>query len=266
MKRDGLVQRRRRDSPMAPSQDPQSLTLMEEMLLLGLKDKEGHVSFWNDSISSGLRGCVLVELAFRQRIDLEGNGLRNRSLLSRNVVLKSYVPTGDVLLDEALRHLKELNKDNVFENVAGWIEYLNGGSWHPWKARYKLKDVRNRLAKNLVEKGVLSAEKRNYYLFEHTIYPLTASGVKERLTKEIQDGLLKNWVNDLYRIDERILTLVLMAQSCDVLENALASLGNGEYELAMKRVECILELNFQEVSRRSDIPALVWAVFAVFLQ
>ena len=29
------------------------LTLMEEVLLLGLKDKEGYTSFWNDCISSG---------------------------------------------------------------------------------------------------------------------------------------------------------------------------------------------------------------------
>ena len=32
------------------------LTLMEEVLLLGLKDKEGYTSFWNDYISSGLQG------------------------------------------------------------------------------------------------------------------------------------------------------------------------------------------------------------------
>jgi len=46
------------------------LTLMEEVLLLGLKDKEGYTSFWNDCISSGLRGCILIELAIRGRIEL----------------------------------------------------------------------------------------------------------------------------------------------------------------------------------------------------
>ena len=46
------------------------LTLMEEVLLLGLKDKEGYTSFWNDCISSGLRGCILIELALRGRIEL----------------------------------------------------------------------------------------------------------------------------------------------------------------------------------------------------
>lgn len=29
------------------------LTLMEEVLLLGIKDREGYTSFWNDCISSG---------------------------------------------------------------------------------------------------------------------------------------------------------------------------------------------------------------------
>jgi Golgi phosphoprotein 3 len=45
------------------------LTLMEEVLLLGLKDKEGYTSFWNDCISSGLRGCISIELSLRGRIE-----------------------------------------------------------------------------------------------------------------------------------------------------------------------------------------------------
>ena len=41
------------------------LTLMEEVLLLGLKDKEGYTSFWNDCISSGLRGNLYLLLDAR---------------------------------------------------------------------------------------------------------------------------------------------------------------------------------------------------------
>eukprot|EP01050_Picozoa_sp_SAG11_P016398 SAG11_NODE_2234_length_3654_cov_7.757806_3_plen_117_part_00 len=43
------------------------LTMMEEVLLLGLKDA-GYTSFWNDSISYGLRGCIIAELALRGKI------------------------------------------------------------------------------------------------------------------------------------------------------------------------------------------------------
>nr|XP_023678730.1 Golgi phosphoprotein 3-like [Paramormyrops kingsleyae] len=61
------------------------LTLMEEVLLLGLKDREGYTSFWNDCISSGLRGCMLIELALRGRLQLEACGMRRKSLLARKV-------------------------------------------------------------------------------------------------------------------------------------------------------------------------------------
>ena len=40
------------------------------------------------------------------------------------------------------------------ENVQTWIEYLSGETWNPLKLRYQLKNVRERLAKNLTEKGM----------------------------------------------------------------------------------------------------------------
>lgn len=84
---------------------------------------QGYTSFWNDCISSGLRGCILIELALRGRLELEKAGMRKRSLLNRKVLLKSSNPTGDVLLDEALKHIKETDPA---ETVQSWIEYLSG--------------------------------------------------------------------------------------------------------------------------------------------
>ena len=49
--------------------------------------------------------------------------MRKRGLLSRKLLLKSSAPTGDVLLDEALKHLKETEPP---ESVQSWIEYLSG--------------------------------------------------------------------------------------------------------------------------------------------
>ena len=99
------------------------LTLMEEVLMLGLKDREGYTSFWNDCISSGLRGCILIELALRGRVELEKQGMRKKSLSTRRLVIKSETPTGDVLLDEALKHIKDTDPP---ETVDAWIEYLSG--------------------------------------------------------------------------------------------------------------------------------------------
>lgn len=46
---------------------------------------QGYTSFWNDCISSGLRGCMLIELALRGRLQLEACGMRRKGLLARKV-------------------------------------------------------------------------------------------------------------------------------------------------------------------------------------
>lgn len=84
---------------------------------------QGYTSFWNDCISSGLRGCILIELALKGRVEVEKAGMRRRSLLNRKVLCKNPAPCGDILLDEALRHIKETEPP---ETVQAWIEYLSG--------------------------------------------------------------------------------------------------------------------------------------------
>ncbi|XP_015236960.1 Golgi phosphoprotein 3-like [Cyprinodon tularosa] len=237
------------------------LTLMEEVLLLGLKDREGYTSFWNDCISSGLRGCMLVELALRGRIQLEACGVRRKSLLARKVICKSDAPTGDVLLDEALKHIKETQPP---ETVQSWIELLSGETWNPLKLHYQLRNVRERLAKNLVEKGVLTTEKQNFLLFDMTTHPLTNSTIKQRLVKKVQDSVLEKWVNDPHRMDKRVLSLILLAHSSDVLENAFAPLQDDQYDLGMKRVHTLLELEPEKESLKPNANELMWAVVAAF--
>nr|CAG4638606.1 EOG090X0A2Q [Cyclestheria hislopi] len=237
------------------------LTLMEEVLLLGLKDKEGYTSFWNDCISSGLRGCILIELALRNRVELEKGGMRKRSLLSRRILVKNDSPTGDVLLDEALKHIKETDPP---ETVQSWIEYLSGETWNPLKLRYQLKNVRERLAKNLVEKGVLTTEKQNFLLFDMTTHPLTDNIIKTRLVKKVQESVLSKWVNDAQRMDKRMLSLIFLAHASDVLENAFAPLNDDDYELAMKRVRELLYLDLDNESVKPGTNELMWAVFAAF--
>ncbi|KAK7491798.1 hypothetical protein BaRGS_00017054 [Batillaria attramentaria] len=235
------------------------LTLMEEVLLLGLKDREGYTSFWNDCISSGLRGCILIELALRGRIELEKGGMRRRSLTNRKVLCKSDQPTGDVLLDEALKHIKETQPP---ETVQSWIEYLSGETWNPLKLRYQLRNVRERLAKNLVEKGVCTTEKQNFLLFDMTTHPLTDNSAKQKLIKKVQESVLSRWTNDPHRMDKRLLALIYLSHTSDVLENAFAPLSDDDYEVAMKRVRELLDLDLDVESMKEGANELMWAVFA----
>ncbi|KAK2823690.1 hypothetical protein Q7C36_020290 [Tachysurus vachellii] len=237
------------------------LTLMEEVLLLGLKDREGYTSFWNDCISSGLRGCMLIELSLRGRLQLEPCGMRRKSLLARKVLCKSDAPTGDVLLDEALKHVKETQPP---ETVQNWIELLSGETWNPLKLHYQLRNVRERLAKNLVEKGVLSTEKQNFLLFDMTTHPLSNSTVKQRLVKKLQEALLDKWVREPQRMDKRLLALILLAHSSDVLENAFSPLQDEQYELVTKRLRSLVELEPETEASKSGANELLWAVVANF--
>ncbi|XP_052821795.1 Golgi phosphoprotein 3 homolog sauron isoform X2 [Octopus bimaculoides] len=223
--------------------------------------EQGYTSFWNDCISSGLRGCILIELGLRGRIELEKAGMRRRSLLTRKIICKSDTPTGDVLLDEALKHIKETEPS---ESIQTWIEYLSGETWNPLKLRYQLRNVRERLAKNLVEKGVCTTEKQNFLLFDMTTHPLTDTGVKQKVIKRVQDAVLSRWTNNPQRMDKRLLALIYLAHASDVLENAFAPLSDDDYEVAMKRVRELLDLEFDVESMKEGSNEMMWAVIAAF--
>jgi Golgi phosphoprotein 3 len=99
------------------------LSLLEEVFLLGLKDRQGYTSFWNDCISIGLRGCILAELVLRKRITLDKSERRRTSLSLRKVQVINTEHTGDALLDEALKHIHDTHPP---ESIHSWIYYLSG--------------------------------------------------------------------------------------------------------------------------------------------
>lgn len=234
------------------------LTLLEEVLLLGLKDQDGYISFWNDSISYGLRASILIELSFANKIVLEAPCTRRKSLVSRKIIVQNDSPLDDAVIDETLKTIKQADGP---ESVECWIEYLSGESWNPLKFKYHLRNVKERLAKNLVEKGVVSTSKKNYFLFDIVTHPLVNDEVKNLVIKKIQDALLDKYVNDIKRMDKRTLALILMAFASDVLEAALASLNEDEYELASKRIRDITGTDFEDEARKADYLEILGAAF-----
>ncbi|KAJ1662365.1 hypothetical protein IW140_005928 [Coemansia sp. RSA 1813] len=163
------------------------LTLMEETLLLGLKDQEGYLSFWNDSLSYVLRGCILMELAFRRRIRISKDAYTGMtSLGDRHIEVISTKPTGEVLLDEALKVIKASDAPH---GVASWMDLLSGETWNIAKAGFQLKQVRERLAKGLVDKGILRTEKRNFLFFDMATHPIQDPRAKDEVVMRVFDTL-----------------------------------------------------------------------------
>ena len=76
--------------------------------------------------------------------------------------------------------------------------------------------------------------------------------------------MLTKWVNDPQRMDKRMLALIFLAHASDVLENAFAPLNDDDYELAMKRVRELLDLDFEQESVKPNTTEVLWAVFAAF--
>nr|XP_047141121.1 Golgi phosphoprotein 3-like [Hydra vulgaris] len=136
----------------------------------------------------------------------------------------------------------------------------------PLKLRYQLRNVRERLAKNLVEKGVLTTEKQNFLLFDMTTHPVNDSTVKQRVVKKVQESVLSKWVNDPQRMDKRTLALIYLAHSSDVLENAFAPLNDEDYDLATKRVRELLDLDPEVEAQKPNANELMWSVVASFIK
>jgi golgi phosphoprotein 3 len=84
---------------------------------------QGYLSFWNDNISYALRGCIVIELAFRGRISMQNDSARRRfPLADRIVEVIDDTLTGEVLLDEALKMMKSSEK----MSVSSWIDLMSG--------------------------------------------------------------------------------------------------------------------------------------------
>ena len=85
--------------------------------------KKGYLSFWNDNISYALRGCIVLELAFRGRIAMQKTpSRRNFPLSDRVIEVIDDTLTGEVLLDEALKMMKSSEK----MSVSSWIDLMSG--------------------------------------------------------------------------------------------------------------------------------------------
>ncbi|KAL9092365.1 MAG: hypothetical protein Q9159_000873 [Coniocarpon cinnabarinum] len=222
------------------------LTLMEEVLLLGLKDKQGLLSFWNDNISYALRGCIVLELAFRGRIAMTKDASRRRfPLADRMIEVIDDQITGEVLLDEALKMMKSSEK----MSVSSWIDLMSGETWNLMKIGYQLKQVRERLQKGLVDKGILRTEKRNFLLFDMATHPVADGGAKDDLRKRVRNTLTARTVviqpsqflpAEVEFKYLRTITMVCAAYAANVLENALVTLGHEARERAFAQVDELL--------------------------
>lgn len=117
------------------------------------------------------------------------------------------------------------------------------------KIGYQLKQVRERLAKGLVDKGILRTEKRNFLLFDMATHPVADGGAKEEIRRRVRNVLTQRTVvlpasqflpENLEFRYVRTIAMVCAAYAANVLENALSTLGHEARERAFAQTDELL--------------------------
>ncbi len=117
------------------------------------------------------------------------------------------------------------------------------------KIGYQLKQVRERLAKGLVDKGILRTEKRNFFLFDMATHPVADGGAKEEIRRRVRNVLSQRTVvlagsqflpENLEFRYTRTIAMVCAAYAANVLENALSTLGHEARERAFTQTDELL--------------------------
>lgn len=144
-----------------------------------------------------------------------------------------------------------------------------GETWNLMKIGYQLKQVRERLAKGLVDKGILRTEKRNFLLFDMATHPVADGGAKDEIRRRVRNLLTNRTVvlpGSQFLPEElefrylRTVTMVCAAYAANVLENALTTLGHEARERAFAQVdELLAEYSQFPFGKRTGGPATIGA-------
>jgi Golgi phosphoprotein 3 len=117
------------------------------------------------------------------------------------------------------------------------------------KIGYQLKQVRERLAKGLVDKGILRTEKRNFLLFDMATHPVADGGPKDEIRRRVRAVLTNRTVvlpatpffpDEMEFRYTRTIAMLCAAYAANVLENALTTLSHEARERAFAQVDELL--------------------------
>lgn len=200
------------DSHFDTEERETKLSLMEEVCLLALGDERAHIPLLNDNISYVLRASILLELAMARRIKVNihrGGDIDEPWKL--NVCINDFTPTNDVFMDEAI---KIIAKEEF--SLKKWLDILTGETWSQRLSSHQILNLRDRLCKSLIEKGIVTSQKSSLFLVETTEYPLIDKNLKRKLCFEIIDSATKR-----EKLDLRALCRLLSLNAARILNKAL---------------------------------------------
>lgn len=142
-----------------------TLTIAEELLLLGYHDETGRPQAGSVELDAAVAGALLAELAVAGRIDLRDD----------MVMVTDRSPVGDEELDAVLARVHGEPKPR---KAQWWVERLRSG------------ELRKRLLRRLAERGVLSEETTKLFgLIPLRRYPERDPSAEQEIRRRIENVL-----------------------------------------------------------------------------
>lgn len=167
------------------------LNFAEEIVLLGLDDETGEFRNLPPlALEHAMAGAILMDLAVHNRIDTD---LRDLTVISSE-------PTGDPVLDGALRQLADVG---VPRPTREWLEAF--GMMGP--------EIKKQVLARLVEKGVLRCEERRYlWVFPSRRYPSRDQSERKEIRSRLRDLLFSQDIPD-----QRDVVLISLLNGCRLI-------------------------------------------------
>ena len=107
------------------------------------------------------------------------------------------------------------------------------------KIGYQLKQVRERIAKGLVDKGVLRTEKKSFVVFDMATHPLSDTHIKRTIIQRVGDALISRDRTP----DKRTVALICATYAANLLDNVIANMSHSQKETAYLKADEILREN-----------------------
>ncbi|MEN8007345.1 MAG: GPP34 family phosphoprotein [Candidatus Krumholzibacteriota bacterium] len=170
------------------------LPLYEEILLLALDDDKGTTSqggFFRNSMG----GAILAELALNGSLSIANDK-------GKRVQVVRHGRLDDPILDECLTMVREAKKP---KKASEWVMKFAA-----------LKDLKNRVARQLVAKGVLAEDTGSVLkIFKRTIYPEVDGGPEKDLRERMEKAIFTATTN----METRTVVIIALAHAGNMLKN-----------------------------------------------
>ncbi len=169
-----------------------SLMMHEEILLLALHDEKG-TSSQGGWFANAMGGALFSELVLRKAIAVSDDKHKKVSLLDSTL-------SGEPILDECLAIIRLEKKE---KRATHWITNFAN-----------LKDLKNRTARRLVFKGVLTEDQDKVLgLFKRTIFPEADHGPEAELRNRLHRAIF----TDTQDLDGRTVVVVALSNAAQML-------------------------------------------------